>query len=74
MKIIKIIGGSLAALWGLGILIKLLRTLPLIFNGDLGFSRLLGAVAGLIIAAVISYACFKSAFKADADTPNQPQR
>ena len=73
MKVVKIIFGSLAALWGLGILLKLLRSLPLIFNNDLGVSRLLGAVAGMIIAGVICYACFKSAFKKDTNTPNQPQ-
>ncbi len=72
MKIIKIIVGSLAALWGLGILLKLLRTLPLIFNSEFGVSRLLGAVAGLIIAGLICYVCFNSAFKRDTKTPNQP--
>ena len=68
MKIIKIIFGGLAALWGLGILVKMLRSLPFLFNNDLGVSRLLGAVAGMIIAGIICFACFKSAFKNDANT------
>lgn len=70
MKIIKIIVGSLVALWFLGILLKLLRSLPFIFGSEFGVSRLLGAVAGLIISGLICYVCFKSAFKRDTDTPN----
>ena len=73
MKIIKIIGGTLAALWWLGILLKLMRSLPYVFGGELGVSRLLGAVAGLIISGLICYACFKGAFKRDANPPNSPQ-
>ena len=69
MRTVKIVIGSLAALWGLGILLKLLRTLPLVFSSPLGVSRLLGAVAGMIIAGVICYSCFKGAF--GQDTNNQ---
>ena len=67
MKISKIIIGGLAALWFLGILLKLLRTLPLIFHNEFGVSRLLGAFAGLIISGLLCYICFKSAFKRDTD-------
>ena len=74
MKAIKVIMGSLAALWGLGILLKLLRSLPLVFNSPLGVSRLLGAIAGMLIAGVICYVCFKSAFNQSTDTPDQPLR
>jgi hypothetical protein len=73
MKIIKILLGSLAALWGLGILLKLLRNLPFIFSNSLGVSRLLGAVAGMIIAGLICYVCFKDVFKHSTNTSDQSQ-
>ncbi len=73
MKIIKVIVGGLAALWGLGILLKLLRNLPFIFSSEFGVSRLLGGIAGLIIAGLICYVCFKGAFRRDTDTTNPPQ-
>ncbi len=73
MKIIKIIVGGLAAFWFLGILLKLLRSLPFIFNSEFGMSRLLGAVAGLIISGLICYLCFKGVFGRGANTPNPPQ-
>lgn len=72
MKYLKIIFGSLAVLWGLGIFLKLLRNLPALFSNDLGVSRLLGAVAGMIIAGLISYKCFSGAFKQDSDIPGPP--
>jgi len=73
MRIIKIIVGSLAALWALGILLKLIRNFPVLFNDGLGPSRLLGALAGLIIMGLISYVCFKGAFGANTNKTNPPQ-
>ena len=68
MKIIKIVGGSVLALYALALLPKLLRTLPLIASTPFGVSRALGSVAGILIAGVTSYLCFRSAF-AEPKTP-----
>jgi len=72
MKGIKIFFGVLAALWALGLILKFIRHLPFIFNGSLNVSGSLGSVAGIIIAGLISYACFNSALKKSAQPPQQP--
>ena len=65
MKIVKIIFGSLAALWALGILLKFLRNLPFILNSNspVRGSYAMGALAGMIIFSLISFLLFKSALK-----------
>jgi hypothetical protein len=73
MKILKIFLGSLAGLWCLGIFLKLLRTLPLILGSLLGSSRLLGAVAGIILTGVLCCSCFRGAFKPATGEINQTQ-
>ncbi len=67
MKILEIIVGALAAFWFLGILLKLLRSSPFIFGNEFGVSRLLGALARLIISGLICYVCFKGALKRDTN-------
>ena len=72
MKGINIFFGVLAALWALGLVLKFIRYLPFLFNGSLSVSHLFGSVAGIIIAGLISYACFNSALKKSAQPPQQP--
>ena len=62
MKVVKILFGVLAALWGLALIPKLLSG---IFHSDapFAFSRMMGSVAGILIASAISIGLFRSAFK-----------
>jgi hypothetical protein len=61
MKVIKIILGVLAALWALALLPKLIAGISQ--GGSLAFSHVMGSVVGILIAAAISIALFRSAFR-----------
>lgn len=60
MKIIKILFAVLAALWALALVPKLLAGLSQ-SGGSFAVSHVMGAVAGILIASVISIALFRSA-------------
>jgi hypothetical protein len=62
MKIIKIIFAVLAAFWALALIPKLFGGISQ-SDAPLASSRILGSVAGIIIATAISVALFRSAFK-----------
>jgi hypothetical protein len=62
MKIVKIIFAVLAALWGLALIPKLIAGLSHT-GGTYAFSHIMGAVFGILIAAAISIALFRSAFR-----------
>ena len=72
MKIVKIAVGALAALWGLGILLKLLFRIPVLLQSPTAASYVLGALAGLIVTGLIAFLCFKSAF-APGNSPKLPR-
>ena len=60
MKAIKVLFGALAGLWALA-------SIPKVFGehagpGDLSFSYHMGAIVGLLFAAALSFALFRSAF------------
>ncbi|HEY8962742.1 MAG TPA: hypothetical protein VIM57_11110 [Luteolibacter sp.] len=61
MKIIKIFFAILAALWALALVPKLLAGISRV-GGSFAFSYIMGSVAGILIASVLSIALFRSAF------------
>jgi hypothetical protein len=62
MKYIKILLGILATLWALALIPKLIYGIS---HGDapFAFSRVMGSVAGILIASAISIGLFRSAYK-----------
>ena len=60
MKIIKILFALLAALWALALVPKLIAGMSQ-SGGPFAFSHIMGAVAGILIASVISIVLFRSA-------------
>jgi hypothetical protein len=62
MKVIKIVLGSLAGLWALALIPKLLMSLSHT-DSPLAFSYIMGSVFGILIASAISIALFRSAFQ-----------
>lgn len=62
MKIVKCFFAVLAALWAMALIPKLIAGIS---QGDapFAFSRVMGAVAGILIAPAISIVLFKSAFR-----------
>jgi hypothetical protein len=61
MKTIKIIFGILAALWALAYIPKIYAGISQ--SDTFAFSRIMGSVAGILIASAISISLFRSAFK-----------
>ena len=61
MKIIKILFAVLAALWALALVPKLLAGISQ-SGGAFASSHIMGSVAGILIASVISIVLFRSAF------------
>jgi uncharacterized membrane protein required for colicin V production len=59
MKVVKIVFGSLAALWALALIPKLHGAIT--HTGTLVFSHAMGSVFGILIASAISIALFRSA-------------
>jgi len=62
MKIVKIIFGTLAALWALAVLFELFTKAPQ-WTGSLAFSKWMGAITGILLPSAISITLFRSAFK-----------
>jgi hypothetical protein len=61
MKTVKILFAVLAALWALALVPKLLAGISQ-SSGPFAFSHIMGSVAGILIASVISIILFRSAF------------
>jgi uncharacterized membrane protein len=62
MKVIKIIFGLLAALWGLALIPKLIAGISQ-SGGAFAFSHIMGSLFGILIASAISIALFRSALR-----------
>jgi len=67
MKAIKIGFGTLAALWALALVPKLLTSLSHT-DAPLAFSHIMGSVFGILIASAISLALFRSAFRRESSS------
>jgi hypothetical protein len=61
MKVVKIMFGSLAALWAVALIPKLLGWISH-SDAPLAFSHSMGSVVGILIASAISISLFRSAF------------
>jgi hypothetical protein len=61
MKAVKILFAVLAALWALALIPKLFAGISH-SGGPFAFSHIMGSVAGILIASVISIILFRSAF------------
>lgn len=62
MKVIKIIFGTLAALWALALIPKLIVGISQ-SSSAYAFSHIMGSLFGILIASAISIALFRSASK-----------
>lgn len=62
MKAVKIIFAVLAALWAVALIPKLLAGISQ-SGAPFAFSHIMGSVVGILIAAAISIALFRSAFR-----------
>ena len=67
-KTIKIIVGSLGGLYAIAQLVTLLVMLQKGAHSAYQWGRLTGAIIAIVIGAVISFACFKSAFTKKENT------
>lgn len=62
MKIVKIVFGTLAALWALALIPKLLVGVSHT-DAPFAFSHIMGSLVGILIASAISIILFRSAFR-----------